>query len=65
MGEIGVEARVPTALSDGRIVEQVGDLVDTRAKAGRADHGAIGAREASIGDIFPMGVIQTRQECFA
>ena len=38
------------------------DLVDARAEAGRADHGAVSARQAAFCDILPMRVFQAGQE---
>lgn len=56
--EIGIEARVPASLANDRFIGQVVDFIDTRAEAGRADHGAVCAREAARGDIIPMGVLE-------
>lgn len=41
VGEVGIEARVPAALAVDRFIGQVVDFIDTRAEAGRADHGAV------------------------
>lgn len=43
VGKVRVEARVPAALAEGCIVEQVVRFIDARAEACRADHGAVGA----------------------
>lgn len=45
-------------MADDLVVDKIMDLVDTRAKTRRANHGAVCAGEASIGDILPMRVIQ-------
>ena len=36
---------------------QVGHVLDRRAEARRADHCAVAAREAAVGDILPAGVL--------
>ena len=56
--EIAVEAGVPASLGlvDGAV--EIGDLADTGAEAGRADHGAVRAGQATIGHVDPARMIE-------
>ena len=58
LGEAGGEARVPDALGDGVGAGQVGLLGHAGAEAGRADHGAVRARQAAIRDLRPARAVE-------
>ena len=41
---------------------EVGDVLDARAEAGRADHRAVAAGEAALGDLVPARVLEVARE---
>ena len=63
--EVDVEARIPLPLPLDVIALQIGDLLDGAAKASRADHGAIRARQAAHGDFVPARMVQVGQQQIA
>ena len=56
IGMIESETRIPAAAPFRGCAGQIGRIVDIDAKAGRADHGAVGAGETSGSDIIPARV---------
>ena len=40
------------------VAGEIAVILDGRAEAGRADHGAVAAGEATLGDIVPARVIE-------
>ena len=58
VGMVEVEARIPEADPLAALAVKVGDVFDRVAEAGRADHGAVGARQAAAGHVVPAGMLQ-------
>src|SRR5262245_42833023 len=52
------EAGVPSPPSFGVVSGYVGHIIDRRAEAGRADHGAVGTSQTAFGDVVPPGVLE-------
>ena len=44
------------------VAVEVGDVLDRRAEAGRADHRAVAAREAPLGDVVPARVLEVARQ---
>jgi hypothetical protein len=53
VGKINLEAGVPLAPPLGVFTGKIGGVLDRRAKAGGADHGAIGAGQTTRRDVVP------------
>src|SRR5450759_987649 len=51
------EARVPALVALDVLAGEVGDVLDRRAEARRADHRAVAARQAALGDLVPARVL--------
>ena len=62
VAEIEVEARIPAPLAINVVPLQIADVLDAAAKAGRANHRAIGARQAAVGDIRPARMLQVGKQ---
>ena len=58
VGMVEVEARIPEADSLAALAVEIGNLFDRVAEAGRADHGAVGARQAALGHLVPPRVLE-------
>ena len=58
VGVLEVEARIPEADSLAALAVQVGNIFDRVAEAGRADHRAVGARQAAVGHVVPAWVLE-------
>ena len=55
---VEVEARIPDADSLAALAVEIGDIFDRVAETGRADHRAVGARQAAVGDVVPAGMLE-------
>src|ERR1039457_3397665 len=64
IGKALCEAGIPAAPAFGVIPGNVSHIFDGSAKAGRADHGAIGTRQAAACDIVPTWMIKVLVEKF-
>ena len=62
VGEILRETGVPFAPALGVRAGHIANILHGRAEAGRTDHGAIGASEATLGDVVPAGMIEVGVE---
>src|SRR5579862_4539475 len=60
IGEIQREAGIPFADALGRRTCEVAVILDGGAEAGRADHGAIAAGKAALGDVDPARMVRVR-----
>ena len=58
VGKTQSEARIPTAPTLGMIAGHVTDIFHSRAEAGRADHGAVGASQAALSDVVPARMVK-------
>ena len=63
--EVDVETGVPLPLPLDVVALQIGNFLDRAAKAGRANHRAIRARQAALGDFVPARMFQVRQQQIA
>ena len=57
-GEIHGEAGIPFAHPLGGRAAQIAVILDRRAEAGRAHHGAVAAGETALGDVVPSRMIE-------
>src|SRR5450631_742700 len=60
--EILRETGVPFAPALGMRAGDIADIVHDGAEAGRTDHSAVGASEATLGDVVPAGMIEVGVE---
>src|SRR3954463_6889103 len=58
VGVLKREAGVPLAHALGLRAREVGRVLDRCAEARRADHRAVAAGEAAVGDLVPAGVLE-------
>ena len=64
IGKIKCEAGIPRADAFGVSAGEIRDIIDGRAKAGRADKRAVRAGQAAFCDIIPAGMFEVRKEGF-
>src|ERR1019366_3261765 len=62
IGEILGETGVPFAPALGVRAGDIANILHGGAEAGRTDHGAVGASEATLGDVVPAGMIEVGVE---
>ena len=62
VSELRVETGVPTTHAVDMVAGQITDVADRAAKARWANHGAIGARQAAVGNLRPTRMFQVTQQ---
>ena len=55
-----MKTRIPATPALGMVTGHVGDVLDRRAEAGRADERAVRAREAALGHVVPALMLVAR-----